>query len=218
MAQAKRILIVGGAAELGRDRLERAATSEGEALECLIARTVTDLRRLLPEGRYDAAVLADEPTSETAVYLKLAAAARALPVLDVLSGGGDLATALRVSGLISDPAGQEDVVCFRLGPYVLDRKNQEVREANGKPIRLTQGEFALLEVLARYAMKPVHRDTLMEETRGREWTPFDRSLDVLMGRLRKKLERDPKRPDLIKTARGVGYMLAVPVMPLREPL
>ena len=61
------------------------------------------------------------------------------------------------------------------------------------------------------AQQPVHRDRLLELVAEREWTPDDRSIDVLVGKLRQKMEPDPKNPTLIKTERGVGYLLAADV-------
>jgi DNA-binding response OmpR family regulator len=57
----------------------------------------------------------------------------------------------------------------------------------------------------------VHRDRLLGLVAEREWTPFDRSVDVLVGKLRQKIENDPKSPALIKTERGVGYLLSADV-------
>ena len=61
------------------------------------------------------------------------------------------------------------------------------------------------------AQQPVHRDRLLGLVAEREWTPYDRSIDVLVGKLRQKIEPDPKNPTLIKTERGVGYLLAADV-------
>ena len=55
------------------------------------------------------------------------------------------------------------------------------------------------------------RDHLLGLVAGREWTPYDRSVDVLIGKLRQKIEPDPKTPSLIKTERGIGYIFSVPV-------
>ena len=55
------------------------------------------------------------------------------------------------------------------------------------------------------------RDHLLGLVAEREWTPYDRSVDVLIGKLRQKIEPDPKRPSLIKTERGIGYIFSVPV-------
>jgi two-component system OmpR family response regulator len=78
----------------------------------------------------------------------------------------------------------------------------------GREIALTGYEFALLEALARRAGRVLSREQLMELARGSAEDAFDRSVDVHVSRLRQKLGDDPKRPRLIKTVRGSGYLLA----------
>jgi DNA-binding response OmpR family regulator len=73
-------------------------------------------------------------------------------------------------------------------------------------VELTSGEFDLLHTFLRNAGRVLSRDFLLEQTRGREAGPFDRTIDVQVGRLRKKLEVDPERPQLIKSVRGAGYI------------
>jgi two-component system OmpR family response regulator len=77
----------------------------------------------------------------------------------------------------------------------------------GREVALTTGEFDLLVALARHAGRVLSRDFLLESTRGREAAPFDRTIDVQVGRLRKKLELDPENPQIIKSVRGAGYVL-----------
>ena len=69
----------------------------------------------------------------------------------------------------------------------------------------------LLVTFARHAGRVLSRDFLLEQTRGREAGPFDRTIDVQVGRLRKKLEIDPENPKVIKSVRGAGYILVPPV-------
>jgi two-component system OmpR family response regulator len=88
-----------------------------------------------------------------------------------------------------------------------------VRDAGGREVALTGGEFDLLVVLCRHAGRVLSRDFLLEATRGREAGPFDRTIDVQVGRLRRKLEADPENPVLIKSVRGAGYLLAAPTEP-----
>ncbi|HZF81037.1 MAG TPA: response regulator transcription factor [Rubrivivax sp.] len=76
----------------------------------------------------------------------------------------------------------------------------------GGEVELTSGEFDLLHTFVRNAGRVLSRDFLLEQTRGREAGPFDRTIDVQVGRLRKKLEVDPERPQLIKSVRGAGYI------------
>jgi len=78
-------------------------------------------------------------------------------------------------------------------------------------VELSAGEYDLLLVLVERPQRVLSRDQLLDRTRGRAAVPFDRSIDVQVGRLRRKIEADPKRPQLVKTVRGGGYLLAVPV-------
>ncbi len=80
----------------------------------------------------------------------------------------------------------------------------------GEPLVLTAGEFQILLSLARAKDRVKTRDELMGETRDREWQAFDRSLDVHVSNLRRKLGDDPKEPRFIRTVRGVGYMMVGP--------
>lgn len=99
---------------------------------------------------------------------------------------------------------------LRFGQFVLDLGARRIfRE--GAELQLSTGDFDLLSVLIRHPQRLLSRDQLMDMTRGRSWEAFDRSIDVAMSRLRRKLEDDASQPAYIKTVRNVGYMLAVPV-------
>ena len=77
-----------------------------------------------------------------------------------------------------------------------------------------QSEFRLLSVLVERPGMVLSRDQLLDLTRGRSAQPFDRSIDNQISRLRKKIERDPRNPELIRTAWGDGYSLSAEVTPL----
>ena len=77
---------------------------------------------------------------------------------------------------------------------------------NGSDISLTAGEYDLLIAFVDHPRRVLNRDQLLDMARGRAAVPFDRSIDVQVGRLRRKIEEDPKNPSLIKTVRGGGYM------------
>ena len=101
------------------------------------------------------------------------------------------------------PAGDGEVISFSdfsfdLGARTLKR--------NGENIPLTTGEFAMLKALARHPRQPLSRDRLAQLARGRDFEPFDRSLDVQVSRLRKLIETDPANPRIIQTVWGVGYV------------
>ena len=78
----------------------------------------------------------------------------------------------------------------------------------GQHCELTTADFKLLTVFLNNPKKPLSRDRLMDLIGGHDWTPLDRTIDNQVARLRKKIERDVSRPILIKTVRGIGYMLA----------
>jgi two-component system OmpR family response regulator len=73
-------------------------------------------------------------------------------------------------------------------------------------IDLTSGEYELLTVFAEHPQRVLNRDQLLDLARGREAMPFDRSIDVQVSRVRRKIEADPRSPKLIVTVRGDGYM------------
>ncbi len=95
--------------------------------------------------------------------------------------------------------------------YARNFSARELTAPDGAMVPLTTAEFRLLGALVVESQKPVHRDRLLELVAEREWTPYDRSVDVLVGKLRQKIETDPKSPSLIKTERGVGYIFSAPV-------
>jgi two-component system OmpR family response regulator len=100
---------------------------------------------------------------------------------------------LEFNGLVLEPAARR----------LLDRDGQEVT--------LTSGEFDLLQVLVERPNQVLSRDQLMNAIHGHNAGPFDRAIDVQVGRLRRKIEIDPAQPQLIKSVRGAGYLFAASV-------
>jgi len=86
--------------------------------------------------------------------------------------------------------------------------NWAIRSAhmNGRDLALTTAEFEILGLLVRNRGRVLSRDRIINETRGIDWEAFDRSIDVLISRLRQKLGDDPKHPAFIRTVRGAGYL------------
>jgi two-component system OmpR family response regulator len=95
--------------------------------------------------------------------------------------------------------------------WSLDTAARTLTGADGADVALTGGEFDLLCAFARHPGRVLSRDFLLESTRGREAGPFDRTIDVQVGRLRRKIEVDPENPQIIKSVRGAGYVLVPPV-------
>jgi DNA-binding response OmpR family regulator len=95
---------------------------------------------------------------------------------------------------------------LRFSGWVLDRLQYQLFDAAGKPAELTSGEFKLLEALVIAPNRVLSREQLFEATRHGDFDAFDRAIDIQIGRIRRKLNDDPREPALIKTVRGVGYM------------
>ncbi|MBV9552378.1 MAG: winged helix-turn-helix domain-containing protein, partial [Alphaproteobacteria bacterium] len=100
---------------------------------------------------------------------------------------------------------------IRFAGWTLDLASRELVSPAGEEVRLTTGEFELLAAFVNHANQVLSRDRLLDLSRHREAGPFDRTIDVQVGRLRRKLEEDPKNPTLIKTVRGGGYIFTPPV-------
>ena len=96
------------------------------------------------------------------------------------------------------------------GAALLDLGSHQLFGRDGREIAITSAEFDLLRIFAERPNRPLSRDQLMTLTRNRDWDPFDRSIDIRIARLRKKVEADPDNPVSIKTMRGVGYMFVPP--------
>jgi two-component system OmpR family response regulator len=96
-------------------------------------------------------------------------------------------------------------LCF--AGWQLDTAARSLTSPQGQDVALTTGEFDLLCAFAQHPGRVLSRDFLLEQTRGREAGPFDRTIDVQVGRLRKKIEADAEDPQIIKSVRGAGYIL-----------
>ena len=99
---------------------------------------------------------------------------------------------------------------FRFSGWQLDRRSRQLTDPSGAPVALTKGEYAMLLAFLEAPQRPLSREQLLLATRVHE-DVFDRSIDVQILRLRRKLERDPSAPRVIQTERGVGYVFAVAV-------
>lgn len=97
---------------------------------------------------------------------------------------------------------------YRFGPWIIDFSAIDVQAADGTSANLTAAEFKLLEAFVRNTGRTLSRDRLVEAMADRSWGPMDRSIDLHISHLRKKIEADPKKPELIKTVRGFGYVFA----------
>jgi two-component system OmpR family response regulator len=114
------------------------------------------------------------------------------------------------------PPQRESVVAdrVRFARWIFDRERRELVDEDGVVISLSSGEFRLLSVFVDRPGIVLSRDQLLDLTRGRDALPFDRSVDNQVSRLRRKLEQDAAKPELIKTVWGEGYNFATKVEPI----
>jgi len=99
----------------------------------------------------------------------------------------------------------------RFDGWVLDLATRDLLSPDGVMIGLSAGEFSLLQVFVEHPRRVLSRDQLLDYARGRTATPFDRSIDIQVSRLRRRLGDDAKDPQLIKTVRGGGYLFTAQV-------
>ena len=93
-----------------------------------------------------------------------------------------------------------------VGKCTLDLASHQLFASNGCELPLTTMEFDLLKAFLERPNQVLDRDQLLTLTRNREWEPFDRSIDIRIARVRRKIEHDPEHPQTLRTVRGVGYM------------
>jgi len=111
-------------------------------------------------------------------------------------------------------AGAEKARYLRFSGFTMDLVERLLTDVQGTEVLLTSMDFNLLKFFAEHAGETLDRSQLMEQTRGRDLGPFDRSLDVQVSRLRQRLNDDGKQPALIKTVRGSGYVFSSDVTKL----
>jgi len=114
--------------------------------------------------------------------------------------GGEFSTPRAAHG---EPAVHDTV---RFGDWTLDFSERTLRDLHSQSCALTPSEYLLLEAFVRNANRVLTRDKLLENLRGEHSDVFDRTIDVLILRLRRKIERNPCHPEFIRTERGIGYM------------
>jgi two-component system, OmpR family, response regulator len=120
----------------------------------------------------------------------------------------------RARAHVSEPVASKTPRAYRFGGWELDLRARRLTSSGGQRVALTHGEFGLLSALLGAPEHVLSRDRLLEISHGFDDEVFDRSVDVLILRLRRKIESDPRRPQLIRTQRGAGYYLAAKVEPI----
>jgi len=97
-------------------------------------------------------------------------------------------------------------VLVQFGRCVLNTESHQLFGPDGAEITITSMEYDLVHAFATHPNRVLSRDQLLNLAHKRDWEPFDRSIDIRVGRIRRKLERDPQKPTLIKTVHGIGYI------------
>jgi DNA-binding response OmpR family regulator len=119
-------------------------------------------------------------------------------------------TLRRVEALHVEPVRDPASGRSRFGGWTLNRRSRRLTDPNNANVTLTKGEYALLLAFLDAPQRPLTREHLLQATRIHE-DVFDRSIDVQILRLRRKLETDPTAPRMIQTERGVGYFFVLPI-------
>jgi len=107
-------------------------------------------------------------------------------------------------GGTSTPSGNEATIPF--GQCRLDMESHRLIDGDGESVSITEMDFQVLKLFAENPGRTLSRDQILQATRGRDWDPADRSVDIQMGRIRRKIEPDPKKPTIIKTIHSRGYV------------
>jgi DNA-binding response OmpR family regulator len=94
----------------------------------------------------------------------------------------------------------------QFGDFTLNLEAAKLFAADGAEVPLTAMEFSLLKMFAENKSRVLNRDQILEQAHDRSWDPFDRSIDIRISRLRRKIEANPQKPQIIKTVRGIGYI------------
>lgn len=231
MSQKARIVICDDEAEM-RDMLEELLALEGYAVT-----TVADgaeLRRKVPELRPDLVICDLRMPGEDGLSLTRWLRAESHCAVLLLTGMGSVMD--RVVGLEMgaddylpkpfEPAELRSRIKailrrtmsplhaegrppqrLRVGKCVLDVEQKSMFDDGGNSVPLTSMEFDLLYTFVSHAKRVLTRDQLLDMAHHQRWDPFDRSIDIRIARLRKKIEVDPAKPRVLKTVRGEGYML-----------
>ena len=227
MAQRTRVLIVEDDADVRNSTAEYLASHDfqvdvadcGDAMRAALEKAVPnvvllDLRLPGEDGlslarslreRYDVAIImvtAADAVVDRVVGLEVGADDYVAKPFDLRELLARVKSVLRRAQAPAAGATQQTV---KVGGFSLDLSAHRLLDERGAEVPLTSMEFDLLRVFVGHPNQVLSRDQLLNLTRNRDWEPFDRSIDIRIARLRRKLEPDPDKPQLIKTVRGAGY-------------
>ncbi len=199
------------------------AVGEGDAMRASLARAVPDvvlldinlpgedglaLARHLRE-RYDLGIIMVTGAAEVVdriVGLEMGADDYIAKPFDPRELRARLKSVLRRTKGRSAAVAEARAAGIAMGRCTLDLLAHRLLDAEGRDVSLTAMEFDLLKAFAEHPNQVLSRDRLLTLTRNREWEPFDRSIDIRIARVRRKVESDPENPRVIRTVRGAGYM------------
>ncbi|WP_323965972.1 response regulator [Aeromonas hydrophila] len=230
------ILVVDDHSEI-RDLLKRFLEQHGLRVSC--ARDGKEMKRLLEEREFDLLVLDLMMPGEDGLTLcRELRAKSSLPIIMLTAMGEEtdriiglemgaddylakpfnprellarIKAVMRRTQAEPQPAAETLTRDLRFDRWLLDINRRELVDEEGVGLSLSTAEFDLLRVFLERPQRVLSRDQLLDLARGREAVAFDRAIDTLVSRLRRKLERDPKNPELIKTIWGGGYLFAADV-------
>ena len=230
------ILVVDDHSEI-RDLLKRFLEQHGMRVSC--ARDGKEMKRLLDEREFDLLVLDLMMPGEDGLPLcrELRVKSR-LPIIMLTAMGEEtdriIGLEMGADDYLAKPFNPRELLArikavmrrtqaepqpapdtltrdLRFDRWLLDINRRELVDEEGVGMSLSTAEFDLLKVFLERPQRVLSRDQLLDLARGREAVAFDRAVDTLVSRLRRKLERDPKNPELIKTIWGGGYLFAADV-------
>ncbi|OEC50350.1 MULTISPECIES: response regulator [unclassified Aeromonas] len=230
------ILVVDDHSEI-RDLLKRFLEQHGLRVSC--ARDGKEMKRLLEEREFDLLVLDLMMPGEDGLTLCRELRVKSnLPIIMLTAMGEEtdriiglemgaddylakpfnprellarIKAVMRRTQAETQPAAETLTRDLRFDRWLLDVNRRELVDEDGVGLSLSTAEFDLLKVFLERPQRVLSRDQLLDLARGREAVAFDRAIDTLVSRLRRKLERDPKHPELIKTIWGGGYMFSADV-------
>ncbi|ENC9558141.1 response regulator [Aeromonas hydrophila] len=230
------ILVVDDHSEI-RDLLKRFLEQHGLRVSC--ARDGKEMKRLLEEREFDLLVLDLMMPGEDGLTLcRELRAKSSLPIIMLTAMGEEtdriiglemgaddylakpfnprellarIKAVMRRTQVEPQPVAETLTRDLRFDRWLLDINRRELVDEEGVGLSLSTAEFDLLRVFLERPQRVLSRDQLLDLARGREAVAFDRAIDTLVSRLRRKLERDPKNPELIKTIWGGGYLFAADV-------
>ena len=234
MSEQPRVIVVDDEADiretvgdyLGMNGFEVSVAESGEALRALIAKEKVDLAildinmpgedglslaRFLRENT-DVGIIMLTASGETVdkiVGLEMGAddyLPKPFDLRELMARTKAVLRRRESAGKIAAISADGTETLVRFGSCMLNLDAHKLFDAEGEEIAITSMEYDLLKVFADHPNRVLNRDQLLEYAHNRDWEPFDRSIDIRIMRLRRKIEEDPGKPQIIKTVRGVGYM------------